>query len=879
MKPTWLFLLSSLLFTNTIFTQESTFNAGWKFLLEEDTNLNDLPGSETWTTVNTPHTWNRLDAFDDADGYLRSVGWYQKRIFLPKTGQDQLLLKFEGAYQWAQVYVNNQLAGEHKGGYTAFAVDITPHVQLNAENTITVRVDSRHDPAIPPMSGDFTFYGGIYRDVYLIRKGERHFDRLDGSTKGVYLSAPKVSKRSASLKVKARVLNKSAKSAKLALQTLVFDKSGEQVAQAETPIKLVSNSPGIAEMEVMVSQPDLWSPAQPNLYRVEVTLLDEKGKNIDLYTSKYGFRWFEMNEDRAFLLNGEPLDLIGTNRHQDYPGLANALPDQLHRRDMEILKAMGGNFIRIAHYPQDPALLEACDELGILVWEEIPIVNSITVSEDFTKVSTRNLQEMIRQHHNHTAVIMWGFMNEVLLRLKNGLKDNPGVSEADYLKAVKKLTRHLNDVAKAEDPARWTTIAHHGNYELYEEAGMNEITDVVGWNLYYGWYSENMPRAGEFLDRFHEDHPDKGIIVAEYGGGSDPRIHAANPKRFDFTVEWQTMIHASYYQQIIARPHVMGGAIWNFADFGSEGRKDPVPHINSKGILHHDRTPKDSYLYYQAALSQAPYLQIGSQDWRYRVGFADETGTFTQPVWIFSNQPAVEVVVNGNVLGTFETDNYHTVVGVPFREGTNLIEVSAGKGLSRQSEFYAQAIPSNLSNLSIKDIDLRMNLGAHFHYTDMLTKETWLPERAYQPGSFGYVDGAALMSWKGFRVGSDKEIFGSDNEPIYQTHRDTFTTFRADVPDGWYKVTLHFAEVYSKSGREKLAYNLGAEGNEAEVVADRLFHISANGERVRSAVQLEDVQATAISFQVKATAQQGLRIELEPEIGTTFLSGIAIRGL
>jgi beta-galactosidase len=172
-----------------------------------------------------------------------------------------------------------------------------------------------------------------------------------------------------------------------------------------------------------------------------------------------------------------------------------------------------------------------------------------------------------------------------------------------------------------------------------------------------------------------------------------------------------------------------------------------------------------------------------------------------------------------------------------------------------------------------------MNLGTHFHYTDLLTKEAWLPERAYQPGSFGYVDGTALMSWKGFRVGSDKEIFGSDNEPIYQTHRDSLNTFRADVPDGWYEVTLHFAEVYSKAVREKLAYNLGAEGEEVEIDADRLFHINANGERVRSGVQLEDFQATAIRFQVKATDQKGLNIELDPEKGTPFLSGIAIRGL
>ena len=873
------YLVWSLLCFTAIHAQESTINAGWKFLIKETANIEDLPEVDEWSTVNIPHTWNNIDAFDDDDGYLRTIGWYQKTIFLPDTDQNMVFLKFEGAYQWSKVYVNGEFAGEHKGGYTAFTLNISKFIKLDAQNTILVQVDSRHNSGIPPLSGDFTFYGGIYRDVQLIRTGAYHFDRLDGSTKGVYINGSKVSERSATLAVNTKVRNHKTKTGKLTVRTLLFAPGGQQIAKTEAPLRLSAGASGVASSALSVSQPKLWSPDHPNLYRVEVRLLDEKGEAVDEYITRYGFRWFEMDENRAFLLNGKPIDLIGVNRHQDYPGIANAMPDALHHKDMETLKAMGGNFIRIAHYPQDPALLEACDELGIIVWEEIPIVNAITVSESFKQNSTQMLREMIRQHYNHTSVVMWGFMNEVLLKYKQGLRINNDMAEDDYLKAVNELASHLNATAKAEDPNRWTTIAHHGKYSLYEKAGLNEITDVVGWNIYYGWYSSNMEKAGAFFDQFHKDHPTKGIIVAEYGGGSDPRIHGAPPVRFDFSVEWQTLIHSSYLLQIRDRPHVMGGTVWNFADFGSEGRKDPVPHINSKGLLHHDRSPKDSYLFYQAALAQQPYLQIGSQDWLYRAGFADDSGTFTQPVWIFSNQPDLEVIVNGRSQGKYEVLNYHVVVDIPFKAGQNKIVVQSGKGLIHESIFTAETVPPNLGQLDAKNIDLRMNLGTHFYFTDALTKKTWLPERAYQQGSFGYVDGTQLMSWNGFRVGTDKEIFSSDNEPIYQTHRDTLTTFKADVPDGWYEVTLHFAEVYSKATREKLAYNLGAEGDEKAIDVDRLFHINANGNRVQSGVQLEDFQATPIRFRVKSTNNEGLTITLEPEKGSTFLSGIAIRGL
>ncbi|MCB0587736.1 MAG: beta galactosidase jelly roll domain-containing protein, partial [Phaeodactylibacter sp.] len=564
--------------------QEATLNPAWQFLQDDSLDVKALEGATGWRLVNLPHTWNRYDAFDEEEGYKRGVGWYRKTLYLPRTENNRLFLKFEGANQHTTIYVNGKKAGEHAGGYTAFVVDITAQAMLDAGNTIVVKVDNRYDKAIPPLSADFTFYGGIYRDLWLLRKPEQFFDLTDGSTKGVYLSTPKISEEHAQLRVLAKVRNTSVENQALTIAARLFSPDGALIEERSKKINVGAGLSGQQEIIFEINKPKLWTPARPVLYRVEVGLIDPKGQTLDSFTARRGFRWVKMDESRALLLNGKPLKLIGTNHHQDYPGLGNALPDELHRRDIRILKDMGANFLRVSHYPQDPALLDACDELGILAWEEIPIVNSITVSDAFKINSVQMLREMIRQHYNHTSIIIWGFMNEVLLRVNNGLQDNPWIEEKAYVREVEKLAAALNAIAKEEDPSRWTAIAHHGNYKLYEDAGMNEITDIVGWNLYYGWYSANMPEAGEFLGRFHEDHPDKGIIIAEYGGGSDPRLHAIEPKRFDFSIEWQTAIHASYYQQMLAHPYIMGGAVWNFADFGSEGRKDAVPHINSKGI-------------------------------------------------------------------------------------------------------------------------------------------------------------------------------------------------------------------------------------------------------------------------------------------------------
>lgn len=862
-------------------TQPVSLNSAWEFVQDDKLTLAGTADADKWENINLPHTWNRLDAYDEADGYKQGVGWYRKSLFLSRSGRDQVLLKFEGANEHATVYLNGEKVTEHLGGYTAFTADLTPFIQWNEENTLLVRVTNRMNNIIPPLSMDFTFYGGLYRDVWLIRKTAQYFDPADVAGPGVYLRVPSVSAAVAELEVEALLKNVAAERKNVELYLSLWAPNGTSVAEKRQRRILEANTTGRETLTVEIDRPQLWTPDDPALYRVELRLQDaESGKELDVFTARRGFYWVEMDKNRALLLNGEPLKLIGSCRHQDYPGFGSGMPDELHRRDVELLKEMGGNFIRLGHYPHDPAVLEACDELGILAWEELPLVNSITVSDSFRLVSTQMLEEMIAQHRNFTSPIIWGLANEIMLGLNRGLRAHPELDRTEYLAAVRDLLQDLHDRAKKIDPERWTTLANHGNYDLYQEAGLNDITDVIGWNLYGGWYGEDMQETGRFLDRFHRDHPAKGIILSEYGGGSDPRIHAVEPRRFDFSIEWQTGIHAAYLPQIRERPHVMGGALWILTDFNSEGRKDAVPHINSKGILNLDRSPKDSYLYYQAATAKEPYLTIGSRNWRRRAGFAAADGRLSQPVFIFTNQPEVRLFLQGEELGVFPVENYHLRAMLPLANGKNELRVEGEEGLVAHAILHAEVYPPDLRTLPAGEIDLRMNLGTHFFFTEDLTEKVWLPEQPYTPGGIGYVGGTPLITWNGVRVGSDREIFGSPNEPVYQTHRDSLTAFRADLPGGWYELTVHMAEVVGQRAREQLAYNLGVDEEKIETAAAaRHFHLRINGEIAMRDVVLTDYQATSFRMPVHLPEGEGLKIEVVPVQGGAMLSGVEIRGV
>ena len=853
------------------------------------------PLAPHWEKVALPHTWNAADVLDDTPGYYRGVGWYRKTLFVPADWQRRRVdLHFGAANQEAEVYVNGQLAGRHAGGYTAFSVPISRYLRFasgGAQAEVLVKLTNRFNAAIPPLSADFTFYGGLYRDAYLVAAEPVHFDLDNHASAGVFVSTPAVSAGSAAVVVAGRLANESAQAQPVVVSTQVVDQQGQLIGQQQVKLHLKAGETQSFRLALPpLRQPHLWSPADPYLYRV-VTAVRAAGREaraLDEVSSPLGLRWFRFDAAQGFFLNGQPLKLIGTNRHQDYPGLGNALPPALAERDVQLLKEMGGNFLRVSHYPQDPAVLAACDRLGILASVEIPVVNAITDSPAFFQNCRTMQTEMIRQNFNHPSVIIWAYMNEVLLRLPPGLKRDNEPGRA-YLRRVQALARQLDSLSRREDPARYTMLVCHGDFDLYKQAGLLAVPQVLGWNLYQGWYSGDLAGFPKFLDRLHQELPTTLLLVTEYGADSDERLHSPSPKRFDKTTEYANRYHQFYLSAIRERPFVAGSTVWNLAEFNSETRQEAVPHINNKSLLTGDRRPKDAYLFYQASLLKTPFLKIGSRAWTLRAGPAAGPDSLVcrQVVEVYTNQPRVQLLLNGRDLGTRPVAGGVARFSVPFGPGLNQLRAQVpGQNLGDEVTIDFQVIPARLADARLPFTELNVSLGDERTFTDAKLHQVWVPEQAYAPGGWGYV-GGHVYKLPGDRLpyGSDRNILGTDYDAVYETQRLGLSEFRLDVPDGEYEVTLHFAELEAAPAAEQLAYNLAGEkaAPTAATPASRAFSVLANGQpllpRLGTDTYLRPLQATSFRVPVLARGGQGIRLVFKPEAGEAFLNGVQVKRL
>ena len=363
---------------------------------------------ELWESVSLPHTWNARDPFDDKPGYYRGIGWYRKEFFIEDSLKGRkIFLHFEGVNQVADVYVNGTFVGDHKGGYTAFTFDITDELKYGTnKNIVAVKVDNSHDNAVPPLSVGYTIYGGIYRDVWLIATDRVHIDATNYGSSGVFISTPSVNKDQTRVSIRTSVINNRIEDQNIELVHRICDNSGIEVLRLSKDVNIKSGArQNINSMQGRLDSPHLWSPEKPYLYSV-YTEIYQNGKKLDCVKNPLGFRYYSFNPNKGFSLNGEPYTIKGTNRHQDFEGLGNALPNAQHRTDMEWIKKMGANFVRLAHYPQDPVVLQNTDRLGLLVWEEIPMVNYMNMWPQFKENAKIMIREMIRQHYNNHSVIL-----------------------------------------------------------------------------------------------------------------------------------------------------------------------------------------------------------------------------------------------------------------------------------------------------------------------------------------------------------------------------------------------------------------------------------------------------------------------------------------
>lgn len=862
-----------------------TINDGWKFTKGSPFEA-QLTGCDdsSWETVNIPHTWNDKDADDETPGFYRGPVWYRKQLFIDKSQEGrQAVIYFEGANQEVRFYLNGQFVGEHKGGYTRFCFDITSHLRYGQENLFAIYVNNVYNPNIPPLSADFTFFGGIYRDVYLQFMNPVHIATNDYASSGVYIRTPEVSNSAASVEITTLLTNDMPQATEIRVENIICDADGKEVKKTQAEVKLAAGETKTdISKKIKIDSPRLWDIDDPYRYMVYTRILDKrKGTLLDEVVNPLGLRWFKFDSEKGFFLNGKGRKLIGTARHQDYFQKGNALCDELHVQDVLLLKEMGGNYLRVSHYPQDPVIMEMCDKLGIVTSVEIPVVNAVTETEEFLHNSVEMAKEMVRQDFNRPSVMIWGYMNEIFLRRPY----TEGKQLEDYYRFTEKVARALEATIREEDPSRYTMMAYHNMPQYYEDAHLTEIPMIQGWNLYQGWYEPDINEFQRLLDRAHKVYKGKVLMVTEYGPGVDPRVHSYQPERFDFSQEYGLVYHKHYLNEMMKRPFIAGSSLWNLNDFYSESRVDAVPHVNNKGVVGLNREKKDVYWFYKTALSRRPILVIGNREWKSRGGVVNTAQKeCIQSVPVFSNAEEVELFVNNKSLGKKKIEDNYALFDVPFVSGENLLEAVAVTGDNKLRDMLRiqfQLVGSQLKDEAVPFTELNVMLGSPRYFEDRAANVAWIPEQEYKPGSWGFIGGTSYRRKTGFgtMLGSDIDIHGTDMNPIFQTQRVGIKSFKADVPDGEYSVYLHWAELESDKEREALVYNLGAD-SEQTFAGNRSFGISINGTTVSDDFNVARdygyARAVIKKFVITVKDGKGVSVDFHKKEGEPILNAIRI---
>ena len=653
--------------------QDILLNNDWNFRFSHQVQK----GTEV--RVDLPHTWNAQDALSGKIDYKRGIGNYEKNLFIRSEWKGKrLFIRFEGVNNIADVFINRRHIGEHRGGYGAFIFEITGKVEYGKENSILVRVNNGEQLDIMPLVGDFNFYGGIYRDVHLLITDETCISPLDYASPGVRLIQDSVSHRYAKVRAIVDLSNGSSGNQEVELNVRLLD--GQRVVKEGTKnVNLSGNEVMQQELTFEIDQPHLWNGRQdPFLYQAEVTLF-RNGQMVDRVTQPLGLRFYRIDPDKGFFLNGKHLPLQGVCRHQDRSEVGNALRPQHHEEDVALMLEMGVNAVRLAHYPQATYFYDLMDKNGIIVWAEIPFVGPGGYNDKgfvdlpaFRANGKEQLKELIRQHYNHPSICVWGLFNEL-----TELGDNP----VEYIK-------ELNVLAHQEDTTRPTTSASN------QMGDLNFITDAIAWNRYDGWYGGTPADLGKWLDRMHKDHPEICIAISEYGAGASiyhqqDSLVKTVPTSWWHPENWQTYYHIENWKTISSRPYVWGSFVWNMFDFGAAHRTEgDRPGINDKGLVTFDRkVRKDAFYFYKANWNrEEPML--------YLTGKRNTVRTQRlQTITAFTNLSGAELFVNGKSYGKAIPDSYAILEwkNVELEPGENEIKVvSTNKKLPLSDSFHCR---------------------------------------------------------------------------------------------------------------------------------------------------------------------------------------------
>lgn len=593
---------------------------------------------ERWETVEVPHTWNGTDGQDGGNDYYRGTGCYRKtfsRADLPDG--DEVWLEFEGVNASADVYWNGRHAAHHDGGYSLFRANVTPYLQ--EENELLVLADNAVNDRVYPQFADFTFYGGLYRDAALIGVPSAHFALEPFGTPGVQIT-PTVDGENAQVTVQAAFSGLQGDEA----FTVVLLDGEDVVAEQAVPASR-------GEVSLTIAHVHLWHGRKdPHLYTCRAALT--RGEiTLDERDIRFGCRSYVIDPERGFLLNGEAYPLRGVCRHQDRPGIGNALRPEHHREDVDLICEIGANTVRLAHYQHNQVFYDLCDERGLIVWAEIPYISQHMPNGRENTLS--QMAELITQNFNHPSIVVWGLSNEITMRMKD--PDDPDLLDNH---------RALNALAHRLDPTRPTVLAAVSMCPI--DAEYLKIPDAVSYNLYFGWYGGDTSMNGPWLDRFHAAHPDIPIGLSEYGCEA-LNWHTSMPQCGDYTEEYQAHYHEELIKQLFTRPYLWATHVWNMFDFAADARDEGgCAGMNNKGLVTFDRRyRKDAFYAYKAWLSDEPFVHLCGKRYVERVESVTR-------VTVYSNQSEVELFANGVSLGRQASPEHFFYFDVPNAGETKL---------------------------------------------------------------------------------------------------------------------------------------------------------------------------------------------------------------
>lgn len=618
-------------------------NDGWYFTKEQIDPAN--PPFASMEAVKLPHTWNAFDGQDGGNDFYRGTCWYA-RILVMAIKEKEVWLEFGGVSQIAVVYINGIEVLRHEAGFSAFRVNMTPYLQ-DGENRIVVSAANGANQITYPQFVDFTIYGGIYRDVRIITLPKQHFDLDYHGAPGIRVVSILNDDKTATVSVEARVTESAGGDCHIA----IMDALGNAVAKC----KAVSDGKNTFKAEFILTSPHLWQGVKdPYLYKAAAALWGEDMEALDEISTRFGVRSFSVDPEKGFFLNGELTPIHGVSRHQCREDKGWAISHEDERQDIGLITEMGANAIRLVHYQHSQSFMDLCDAYGMVVWAEIPFISNFIDTPEARLNSHLQMTELIAQSSNHPSICFWGISNEITM----GGDDNPGLLANQ---------KELHELCHKMDPTRLTALANLTMVE--EDSPQNYLTDVVGYNHYFGWYTGDVEDIGPWFDEFHAARPEVALCLSEYGAEGNINLHSEVPLARDYTEEYQCVYHEWMLKSFCSRPFIWGTFVWNMFEFGSDMRDEGmVSGRNNKGLVNFSRTvKKDAYYLYKAWWTKEPFVHLCGRR------FMDRCGKTTTIKAYATGVDEMVLLINGKIVKREKGEHIFTFESVSLPRDSNMV--------------------------------------------------------------------------------------------------------------------------------------------------------------------------------------------------------------